>query len=214
METKMNSPYRICTNAQASRTNRSKTAIVTLIVCAGTIFSGCDKPAPSGSVTSNTNKSITTTTVGNEIDDTVITTKVKAALLGNQDVKGFDIKVETRKGVVQLSGFVDSQLAIDRALAVARNVEGIKGVESDMSIKEGKLTVGNAVDDAVVTTRVKSALLADSQVKSFDIAVVTRKAVVQLSGFVDNQTQIDRAVDIATRTNDVKTVINELKVKK
>ena len=49
------------------------------------------------------------TTVGTEIDDSVVTTKVKSALLGDQAIKGFDIKVETRKGMVLFSGFVDNR---------------------------------------------------------------------------------------------------------
>ncbi|MBC7623218.1 MAG: BON domain-containing protein [Aeromicrobium sp.] len=208
----MNTPQKFYRGVQAPSHPPQVAAIALIVVLASSLLAGCNNKSDTSGAT--TNSKIATTTVGTEIDDTVITTKVKAALLGNQDVKGFGIKVETRKGVVQLSGFVDSQLAIDRAIAVARTVEGIKSVQGDMTIKEGKVTVGNEVDDSVVTARVKSALLADNQVKSFDIAVVTRKGSVQLSGFVDSQAQIDRAVDISTRTKDVKTVLNELKVKK
>ena len=64
--------------------------------------------------------------MGTDIDDSTITTKVKSALLADADVKSFDIKVETRKGEVQLSGFVDNQAQIDRAIAVAKGVEGVK----------------------------------------------------------------------------------------
>ncbi len=154
------------------------------------------------------------TTVGTEIDDTVVTTKVKAALLGDQDVKGFEFKVETRKGKVLLSGFVDNQALADRAISVARAVEGVKDVENGMTLKDGKQTVGNKVDDGVVTAKVKSALLSDPSVKSFDIAVVTRKGEVQLSGFVDNQAQIDRAIDVTRAVEGVQGVANEMSIKK
>jgi hyperosmotically inducible protein len=152
--------------------------------------------------------------VGTEIDDTVVTTKVKAALLGDQDVKGFEFKVETRKGKVLLSGFVDNQALADRAISVARAVEGVKDVENGMTLKDGKQTVGNKVDDGVVTAKVKSALLSDPSVKSFDIAVVTRKGEVQLSGFVDNQAQIDRAIDVTRAVEGVQGVANEMSIKK
>jgi hyperosmotically inducible protein len=174
---------------------------------------GCSRTdAPVG--TANAAPPVATTTVGTEIDDTVVTTKVKSALLGDQDVKGFDIKVETRKGVVLLGGFVDNQSAIDRAISVASRVNGVKSVENAMTIKAGRMTVGNEVDDGIVTTRVKSALLADAVVKSFDIAVVTRKGKVQLSGFVDSQAQIDRAMTVTRGVKDVAAVENELKIKK
>jgi len=74
-------------------------------------------------------------------------------------------------------------------------------------------TVGTKIDDSVVTTRVKSALLSDPSIKSFDIAVVTRKNEVMLSGFVDNQTQIDRAIEITRGVEGVESVINKMSIK-
>jgi hyperosmotically inducible protein len=154
------------------------------------------------------------TTVGTDIDDTVVTTKVKSALLADDDVKGFDIKVETRKGMVMLSGFVDNQTQIDRALTVARGVEGVKGIENSMTVKDAQPTVGNQVDDTIVTGRVKTALLADDVVKSADIAVATNRGEVQLSGFVNNQAQIDRALVVARAAEGVQGVVNEMSIKK
>jgi len=78
------------------------------------------------------------TTVGTDIDDTIVTTKVKAALVGEPNMKDFDVKVETTKGVVQLAGVVDNQMTIDRAIAVAKNVEGVKSVDNVMTIKSAK----------------------------------------------------------------------------
>jgi hyperosmotically inducible protein len=154
------------------------------------------------------------TTVGTEIDDSVVTARVNSALLADHDGKSFEVKVETRKGQVQLSGFVDSQARIDSAIALTRKVEGVKGVENGMRLKDGKATLGNTVDDGIVTAKVKSALLADASVKSFDVAVVTRKGEVQLSGYVDNQAQIDRAIDIARGVEGVQSINNEMSIKK
>jgi len=154
------------------------------------------------------------TTVGTEIDDTVVTARVKATLLSDPDVKSNDIKVETRKGRVQLSGFVGTQARIDNAIALTRKVEGVKGVENAMSLMVGKATVGDTIDDGVVTAKVKSALLSDSGVKSTDIAVVTRKGEVQLSGYVDDQAQINRAIHVARGVEGVQSVGNEMSVKK
>jgi hyperosmotically inducible protein len=114
---------------------------------------------------------------------------------------------------VQLSGFVGNQIQIDHATAVARGVAGVKTIDNKMSLQGAATTVGNKVDDSIVTTRVKSALLADANIKSFDIAVVTRKGEVQLSGFVDNRGQIDRAVEVASGVEGVRKVGNEMSVK-
>lgn len=70
------------------------------------------------------------------IDDTVITTKVKSALLADNEIKGTDINVETNKGEVMLSGFVNNQAQIDKAMKVANAIDGVKKVENKMSVKK------------------------------------------------------------------------------
>lgn len=72
---------------------------------------------------------------GEYVDDSVITTKVKAAIFNDSTLKVNEINVETFKGVVQLSGFVRSQADINQAVKVARGVAGVKSVENDMRIK-------------------------------------------------------------------------------
>jgi osmotically-inducible protein OsmY len=72
---------------------------------------------------------------GEYIDDTVITTKVKAALLGDPQTKVLQVNVETFKGVVQLSGFVESQPIASRAVEVARGVKGVAEVKNDMRLR-------------------------------------------------------------------------------
>jgi hyperosmotically inducible protein len=154
------------------------------------------------------------TTVATEIDDSVVTARVKSALLADPNVRSFDIKVETRKGQVQLSGYVGSRTRVDKAIALTRKVEGVRDVENRMRLKRGKTTVGNKIDDGVVTAKVKSALLADAGVKSSDISVLTRKGRVQLSGYVDDQTQINRAINITRGVEGVQRVGNEMSIKK
>lgn len=69
------------------------------------------------------------------VDDSYITTKVKAAILHESTLKSSEINVETFKGVVQLSGFVNSRSDISRAIDVARSVKGVKSVKNDMRLK-------------------------------------------------------------------------------
>jgi osmotically-inducible protein OsmY len=72
---------------------------------------------------------------GEYLDDTVITTRVKAALFSEPDLKSAEVNVETFKGVVQLSGFVSSQKNIDKAVAIARGVPGVTSVKNAMRRK-------------------------------------------------------------------------------
>jgi len=72
---------------------------------------------------------------GEYVDDTVITTKVKAAIVNEPSLKVAEINVETFKGRVQLSGFVRTQADMSRAVAVARGVGGVTSVINDMRLK-------------------------------------------------------------------------------
>ena len=72
---------------------------------------------------------------GEYVDDTVITAKVKTAILGESTLKSTEINVETFKGIVQLSGFVKSQSDVNKAVVVAQNVKGVKSVKNDMRVK-------------------------------------------------------------------------------
>lgn len=72
---------------------------------------------------------------GEYVDDSYITTKVKAAILREPALKSSEINVETFKGVVQLSGFVNSRSDISQAVALTRSVKGVKSVKNDMRLK-------------------------------------------------------------------------------
>lgn len=74
-------------------------------------------------------------TMGESIDDSVITAKVKTALIADETVKALDINVETNMGIVQLAGFADSREQIARATEVTRGVDGVKAVKNDVRLK-------------------------------------------------------------------------------
>jgi osmotically-inducible protein OsmY len=74
-------------------------------------------------------------TPGQYLDDSIITTKVKAAIFDEPSLKTLQIEVETYKGTVQLSGFVDSAASVKQAEEVARKVEGVKSVKNALTVK-------------------------------------------------------------------------------
>jgi hyperosmotically inducible protein len=170
--------------------------------------------ASNTSNTSNTAASAPqSSTVGEVIDDTVLSTRIKSALMANPQINSYDFKLATRNGDVLLSGFVDSQAQINLAMDTVRAVDGVKSVQNNMTIKTGSPTVGNKVDDGITTARVKAALLADTGIRSLDIRVVTRVGTVQLSGFVNNQAQMDHATQLAAGVQGVLEVSNEMQIK-
>ena len=172
---------------------------------AGLALAGCNKPdTPDAKQVS----------AGTELDDSVITTKVKSALLTDNVGKGGDTSVETRKGEVLLSGFVDNQAQADREVQLAKAVEGVTSVQNKLMIKDGKSSAGNMLDDSVVTVKVKSALLADDQTRGTEFAVSSNKGVVQLSGYVDSADEQARATSVARNVEGVQSVVNDTSIKK
>ena len=150
---------------------------------------------------------------GEYFDDATITTKVKSALIANPVAKAHQIEVETFRGVVQLSGFVDTTTERDTAQKVAQGVAGVKSVHNNIELRSDGHSAGVALDDTVVTTRVKSALVANPVTKARQINVATANGVVLLSGFVDSAAEKATATDVARHVEGVRDVRNELETK-
>jgi len=172
---------------------------------AGLALAGCSRPDTPAA---------TQVSAGTHLDDAVITTKVKSTLLADSVSKGGDTSVETRKGEVLLSGFVDNQAQADREVQLARGVEGVTSVQNKLMLKDGKSTAGNVLDDSVITVKVKSALVADDATRGTEFAVTTNKGVVQLSGYVDSADEQARATTVARSVEGVQSVVNDTSIKK
>ncbi|MER1977689.1 molecular chaperone OsmY [Pseudocitrobacter sp. RIT415] len=150
--------------------------------------------------------------VGNFMDDSAITAKVKAALVDHDAIKSTDISVKTENKVVILSGTVDNQSQSDQATSLAKGVEGVSSVENKLTIREGKAdSMKGYAGDAATTSEVKAKLLADDIVPSRKVKVETTDGVVTLTGTVDSKAQVERAESIAKAIDGVKSVENDLK---
>lgn len=151
--------------------------------------------------------------VGNFMDDSAITAKVKAALVDEESVKSTDISVKTEEKVVTLSGNVESQDEAKKAVSIAKDVEGVSSVDDKLHVRDGKKQSAKGyAGDAATTSEVKAKLLADDIVPSRKVKVETTDAVVQLSGTVENKEQSERAESIAKAISGVESVKNDLKV--
>ena len=102
------------------KTFKHAISLISIVAVAGII--GCASTAKSEST-------------GQYVDDTAITTKVKAAIFNEPTLKSAEINVETFKGRVQLSGFVSTRANIDRAVILAQGVGGVTSVTNDMRVK-------------------------------------------------------------------------------
>ena len=150
---------------------------------------------------------------GEAIDDSVITSKIAAALVEDPQTKERQIEVETFRGVVQLSGYVDTTASRSRAAEIALKEKGVTRVDNNLEVRSTDTSVGTTIDDSVLTTKVKAALVANPTTKAHQINVETLRGVVQLSGFVDSEKERGEAGDVARSVTGVKDVHNELAIK-
>lgn len=137
----------------------------------------------------------------------------------NQNLNPFDLNVEVKNGIASLVGTVDSEVEKDLAIAIAKGVEGIKDVKSNITIEPGTRGDGRqkseffrTVEDATITAKVKSKLLWNRNTNGMDISVNTENAVVTLKGKVVSDAQGDLAVQMTKNTTGVERVKSELEV--
>jgi len=151
---------------------------------------------------------------GEQVDDSVTTGRVKAALIADPVTKAHQIDVETFKGTVQLNGFVDSSASKERASQVARGTKGVTAVQNNLTVKTDPRSGEQVVDDGAITAKVKAALAGDPRTKAHQVNVEVREGVVQLSGFVDNAEAKATAAELARNVEHVRSVNNQIDVKK
>jgi len=157
------------------------------------------------------------------IDDSAITAKVKSKLATDTQTSAIRISVETKNGVVMLTGNVPSDTEKSKAETLAKNTDGVKRVQNEIKVTpESSSTVGDkageaakeageAISDAAILAKLKAKLLADG-ITGTDVDV-TNGAVV-LKGQVEDPQKKSKAEELARNTSGVKDVKNELTVKK
>jgi hyperosmotically inducible protein len=156
---------------------------------------------------------VSTATLSNEpMEDAALTAKVKSALIGDPVAKAYSINVESRNGVVQLNGFVDSDKGRDAAERAARSVSGIKQIDNNLEVRPGERSMEVAAEDAAITAKVKTAIAKDDPALAIDVNVDTNDGEVMLSGFVDSDAERAKAAKAADSIDGVRKVHNELMV--
>jgi hyperosmotically inducible periplasmic protein len=169
--------------------------------------------------------------------DAGITTAVKAKLAADTTVRAYEIDVDTNNRIVTLEGEVETSIAKDQALTLARETDGVRDVVDKLRVAESAATAGvlddddtagardtadragdaadragEAVTDAGITTAVKAKLLADEAVSGLAIDVDTSGGVVTLSGEANTRAEADQAVKLARGTEGVSRVVDKLRV--
>jgi len=155
--------------------------------------------------------------------DAFLKGRVVSALAFNRHLSVFDFDAKVENGIAYIGGTVDSAIERDIAIETVRGIDEIRDVRSGIEVKEGtrkaqeesrQRSLGQTVDDAATTGRVKSRLLASESTRGLHINVSTRNGVVTLSGKTGSEAESDLATQIAENDEGVVQVKNELKTKK
>jgi hyperosmotically inducible periplasmic protein len=150
-----------------------------------------------------------------ENSDAWLITKVKAALLFHRSVSGIKTEVNVKDGIVTLQGEATSQAQKDLTTEYAKDVEGVKNVNNEMTVaKTSKKTrtAGDKIDDASITAQVKMTLLYHRSTSALKTSVTTKKGVVTLGGKAKTAAEKDLATKFANDVNGVKEVKNRMTI--
>ena len=148
------------------------------------------------------------------VDDAQLTAKVQAKYFVDDLVKGRRIDVDTRDGVVTLSGEVATEEERAQALRLARETDGVTRVEDHLQVMaaSGAAPQGGQADDAALTTTIYAKYFVDTTVKNADIDVTAKDGVVLLEGTVPDEAARQQALAIARNTEGVVQVVDKLRV--
>jgi osmotically-inducible protein OsmY len=151
-----------------------------------------------------------------EKSDTWISMKVKAALLYRRNVSGTKTDVSVKDGVVTLKGVAASQAQKDLTTEYAKDIDGVKSVENEITVSpslgtRGE-TTGEKVDDASITAQVKGSLLAHRSTSMLKTKVTTNDGVVTVSGTARNEAEKALVTKLVTDINGVQSVVNSMTI--
>jgi len=149
-------------------------------------------------------------TIGMQIDDIAITSKIMARLTAEKDMPSRWLSVDSIEGKVSLMGHLKNQEQINRAVFIANSFQGVKSVHSE--IKIGEPSLKSMMTDSWITTRIKTRLLKHPKTSGVSVHVETIEGRVYLQGMVRNDDQYQQALELASTTPGVNEVVDMLKI--
>ncbi|HVS13083.1 MAG TPA: BON domain-containing protein [Thermoanaerobaculia bacterium] len=170
--------------------------LATVALGAGLVFAACSTTQP----------------VGVQVGDSATATKIAAKLAADPEVNPFNVDVDVNEGVVRLSGTVEDPEAKVQAERLARDTAGVRRVINEIEL--GDRSLGERIDDAGLTAKIKAKLTADPDINPFNINVDVEDGRVTLMGRVKDEWHRQHAEEIVRNTKGVESVRNRLEVGK
>jgi osmotically-inducible protein OsmY len=187
--------------------------LLTAFVTSAILFSLACQTADNTNQPANANRAATASDNANRdsartgLSDSWITAKTKLALIADSRTSGFETDVDTREGMVTLSGKVDTNEAKTAAEDVARKVEGVKNVNNQLQVvPEAKRKEVNATDEKI-TDSIEAAVEKDAAIKDLSLTASSNAGVVTIDGTVDTHDQLLKYAQAVRGVPGVKSVV-------
>lgn len=190
---------------------KNRYVLIPLLILVAGILTGCGAAAVGVAGYGGYKGATDQRSVGTMVDDSVISTSVKTALIADDFVKARHIDVDVLNGVVYLIGRVESESQKQTAEDIARDVNGVKRVENQLGV--GKTSAVQIMYDIVLLSKIKTALLKDENIRSTNIDVDVNNYIITLTGIVRSQNERNKALSITREIAGNLQIVNNLSVK-
>ena len=180
------------------------------VLIISSMFSGCAPAVVGGAAYGGYKGATDERSVGTIMDDSILSTKIKTKMIGDEFVKARNIDVDVLNGVVYLIGVVESSSQKRMAEGIARGVEGVRHVENQLLV--GKTTIGQAFEDTMLTSKIRAKLLQDPDIRSTNIDVDTNNNVITLTGIVKTDKERNRVLYVVQKVAGNRQIVNNLSV--
>jgi len=180
------------------------------VLIISSMFSGCAPAVVGGAAYGGYKGATDERSVGTIMDDSILSTKIKTKMIGDEFVKARNIDVDVLNGVVYLIGVVESSSQKRMAAGIARGVEGVRHVENQLLV--GKTTIGQDLNDTMLTSKIRAKLLQDPDIRSTNIDVDTNNNVITLTGIVKTDKERNRVLYVVQEVADKRQIVNNLSV--
>lgn len=152
--------------------------------------------------------------IGGAWSDSQISTSLKTKIYQYDRDAHRRVGVNVQDGEVLLTGSLPNQKMIDKVEQITWSIKGVKKVINDIGVNaDDSLGVGEAASDGLVTTRIKSKILFDGDIKSINYSIKTVGGVVHVMGIAQNQVELDKVLNVARNTAGAKKVVSYVKIK-
>ncbi len=148
--------------------------------------------------------------VGTMVDDSVISTSVKTKMVGDKFVKARHVDVDVLNGVVYLIGVVESDAQKQRAADIAGTVDGVRSVENQLVV--GQTSAGQALSNTILTSKIRTELIKDPDIRSTNVDVDTNTYSITLTGVVRTAYEKNRILTIARSFGENRDIVDNLTV--